>query len=279
MSDRLGQETSAAIAPRMLRSMLAPETCIVFVSYGRQELAERSYSSLAGALAPYRGRVRVIISDATDDPAKREWACATDADDVILTPRFTPAATSRNLAVSLALDKYTMRYVCFLEDDFEYDLDWYPKMVSVANRLYGAPSPFGLAYGIFSASDHHVRQELCRVDETHGVVAYLFGAVAYQRFMPIGHYLAVMRGWDADVLGVSYAQTGGQTFRNVMRGFCGAILPGRLCWPIDSEGVESTWSMGKRHPGPPPHSFRLEDYQEICSAAESRRFYEDDLPR
>lgn len=257
-------------------SNICPETCIVFVSYGRPKIAEISYDSLLSAIAPYRNRIKLIISDATNDEQKIKWANKTDADDLILTPRFTPAATSRNLAMTLILDKYSPKYICMLEDDFEYSKNWYPNLVNAASKLYGIPSPFGLPYGIFSACDHHVNPEYTRKDEENGVTAYIFGSVAYQRFMPTHHYLSVMRGWDSDLLGISFAQTGGQTFRNVMRGFCGAILPGRLSWPIDVDSNESTWSKGKRDPGPPAHSFDLKDYQVILDAARKRGEYQNE---
>lgn len=249
-----------------------PETCLIFVSYGRAEVAARSYESLSLALAPYRDRVRIVISDATDDEQKMMWARNTDADDVILTPRFTAAATSRNIATTLVLDKYSPRYLCMVEDDFEYSTEWYPSIVDATNRLYGVMSPMNLAYGIFSACDHHVPAERCAVDEQNGVTAYIFGAVAYQRFMPTSHYLSVMRYWDSDLLGISWAQTGGQTFRNVMRGFCGAILNGRLSRPLDIDKSHSTW-VNKRPVGPNAHSFNLDDYDVIRQAAQQAGVY------
>lgn len=258
----------------MEMSRLYPETCIVFVSFGRSDIAAKSYLSLTSALGPYRDRCRMIISDATDDIQKMAWARDTDADDVILTPRFTSAATSRNLAMTLIIDKYSPKYLCMVEDDFEYHLDWYPSLIEATERLYGVMSPLDLAYGIFSACDHHIPVENCKKDKKNNVMAYMFGAVAYQRFTPTQHYLSVMRGWDPDLLGISFAQTGGQTFRNTMRGFCGAILPGRLSWPIDADSTASTWSKGKRNPGPPAHSFDIKQYQVIQEAAKKIGVYE-----
>lgn len=254
----------------------APETCLVFVSYGRPETARRSYLSLEEAVSPYREKIRIIISDATDQVDKINWARNTDADDVIITPRFTPAATSRNLAMTLILDKYSPTYLCLVEDDFKYSRDWYPSLVEAAESLYGVRSPYGLAYGLFSGCAHHIPVELKKEDPDNHVTAYLFGAVAYQRFTTTAHYLSVMRSWDADLLGISYAQTGGQTFRNTMRGYCGGILPGNLSEPLDQEGAKSTWSKGKRDPGPPAHSFQVSDYQAILDAAEDTGDYPDE---
>lgn len=254
----------------------SPETCLIFVSYGRKDIAAQSYDSLASAIEKYRERERIVISDATDAFEKCQWAHGTDADDVIWTPRQTSAATSRNVATALALDKYSPRYLCMVEDDFEYDEAWYPSLVDAAQRLYGVVSPFGLAYGIFSACDHHVPDERCRLDLENSVKAYIFGAVAYQRFVPTQHYLSVMRGWDPDLLGISYAQTGGQTFRNAMRGYCGAILEGGLSRPIDIDSSMSTWTKGKRDPGPPAHSFDLDEYEVILNAARDAGTYKNE---
>ena len=129
-----------------LISKLCPETCIIFVSYGRADIAASSYASLSASIAPYRDRIKIVISDATDDEQKMRWAKNTDADDVILTPRFTPSASSRNLAMTLILDKYAPGYLCMLEDDYLYHPDWYPSLVETANRLYGVLSPLSLAY-------------------------------------------------------------------------------------------------------------------------------------
>jgi len=256
-------------------SKICPETCIVFVSYGRPEIAAKSYNSLVTALSKFRDRIIIIISDATNDRKKIDWALQTDADDIIITPRFTPAATSRNLAIALIMDKYSPKYICMLEDDFEYSEDWYPNLVRKTDLLYGVSSPFGLPYGIFSACDHHVNPELTRKDNDNGITAYIFGAVAYQRFMPFSHYFTILRNWDPDLLGISYAQTGGQTFRNTMRGFCGGIIPGNLSWPIDEDSSASTWSKGKRDPGPPAHSFNVSDYEVILDAVRKRDVYRE----
>jgi hypothetical protein len=171
------------------------------------------------------------------------------------------------------LDKYSPKFVFMLEDDFEYSIEWYPSLIEATDRLYGVPSPFNLPYGIFSACDHHVSKDLSIMDNANNVKAYLFGAVAYQRFIPTHHYLSVMRRWDSDLLGISYAQTGGQTFRNTMRGFCGAILPGKLSWPIDIDGDKSTWNQGKRDPGPPAHSFNIKEYEIIRKNAQNQGRY------
>lgn len=258
----------------MSRLRHSPETCIVFVSYGRAELAARSYASLLTALADNRSRVRLVVSDASNDDAKIAWARSIDADDVIVTPRPTSAATSRNLAVSLIMDKYSTRHLCLLEDDFEYEPGWYPALVEAADRLWGELSPWGLAYGMFSACEADIPAPRLMDDPANGVKAYIFGAVAYQRFVPMAHYLSVMKCWDADVLGLSYAQTGGQTFRNTMRGYCGAIIPGGLSRPMADPNAVSTWRGGRRDVGPPAHSFNLEDYNVIRARTRDQGTYE-----
>jgi len=239
---------------------LCPETCIVFVTYGRPEISSRSWSSLCAAIEGHRKRIRLVLVDSSSEEEKIIWAKNSEADEIILTPTGTSAATSRNLAAELIFDKCVPEFICMVEDDYGYSDGWYPAMVDHARRLYGVESPWGLSYGIFSSCDSHVQIKAVKDDPANGVSAYLFGAVAYQRLAPARHYLNVMKGWDPDVLGISYAQTGGQTFRNVMRGFCGALIPGELSWPLEEEKSASTWASGKRDPGPPAHSFDVEQY-------------------
>jgi glycosyltransferase involved in cell wall biosynthesis len=260
----------------MKKAKYCPETCIIFVTYNRKEIAQRSFKSLLKSVGKYRDKIKIIISDASNDVDKMLWADNSSADDVILTPRGVSAATSRNLATSLMLDKYSPKYLCMVEDDFEYSNEWYEELVEQTEKLYGVISPYGLAYGIFSTSSYDIPKERCLFDKSNNVTAYFFGAVANQRFVTTSHYLHVMKGWDSDVLGISYAQTGGQTFRNTMRGYCGAILPDKLSWPIDTGRDMSTWQKGKRDPGPPAHSFNIEEYKSILEQVKIAGFYDDE---
>jgi hypothetical protein len=258
-----------------LFSANCPETCIIFVTYGREEIAKRSFSSLTNAMSNYRDRVKLIVSDATNDLSKISWFKDAGADDIIWTPHFTSAATSRNLAVALMLDKYSAENICLLEDDFEYSEHWYPVLLKTCRENFGKISPWGLSYGMFTASTHKIENERIKNDSSNGLRAYIFGGVADQRFMPTHHYLSTLRMWDPDILGVSYCQTGMQTSRNTMRGFCGGIISATdnwLCRPIP--GQESTWSGGKRDVGPVAHELNLDKFRIICETAKKIGVYE-----
>ncbi len=260
----------------LLMSGNCPETCIIFVTFGREAIAKRSFSSLTNALANYRERVRIIVSDATNDMNKIAWFKDAGADDIIWTPHFTCAATSRNLAVTLMLDKYSAENICLLEDDFEYSELWYPVILKTCRENFGKISPWGLSYGMFTASTHNIEDERIKRDPNNGLVAYIFGGVADQRFMPTHHYLSTLRMWDPDILGVSYCQTGMQTSRNTMRGFCGGIISAGdkwLCRPVP--GQESTWSGGKRDVGPPAHDMNPEKFRVICETAKKSGGYKN----
>lgn len=242
------------------------ETAIVFTTFGRDEIALKSIKSLREAIS-HKGRaVRIIVSEASPNPQKTQSIRELGIEDVLWTPGFTSAATSRNIAVQYLLDKYAPQFICFVEDDFEYTNEWYDVMVKTTIENYGVISPLGLAYGVFSASPHRLEQERIEKDEENGLTAYIFGAVADQRFMPLSHYLSVMRMWDPDILGISYCQTGMQTSRNVMRGYCGGIITDRkLCWPMPEQ--ESTWSNGKRDVGPPAHDMDVSKFDVIRNVA------------
>lgn len=99
-------------------------------------------------------------------------------EDIIWTPGFTSAATSRNIAVEYMMDKYSPQFICFVEDDFEYTDKWYDVMVNTTVENYGVISPLGLAYGVFSASPHRLEKERTQKDKSNNLTAYIFGAVA-----------------------------------------------------------------------------------------------------
>lgn len=219
---------------------MCPETTIIFVTYKRSDIAERSYLSLENALTKFRQKIKIIISDATPYSEKLDWIRRSNADDIIWTPNFTSAATSRNIAVNLMLDKYSTEYICLLEDDFEYTENWYPALIECCKKYYGRISPWGLAYGMFSASPHPLEKEKVMMDKEIGLKAYLLGLVADQRFMPSHHYLSCLRFWDPDILGISSGQTGLQSIRNTNRGFCGGVITNMdLCREIPEQ--ISTW--------------------------------------
>lgn len=56
-----------------LFSKNCPGTCILFITFGRKEIAKRSFSSLTNALSNYRDQVRIIVSDATNDINKADF--------------------------------------------------------------------------------------------------------------------------------------------------------------------------------------------------------------
>ncbi len=244
----------------------SPETIIILNTFEREDIALKSIESLLGAIDGSRDRIKVIISDATKTMGKVEKINNMSVDDVIWTPKFTSAASSRNIAVTYALDKYNSEFICFLEDDFEYTDEWYEALVTATRENYGKMSPWDLAYGVFTASPHWLPKDRLKTDKKAGLDAYIFGAVADQRFMPLSHYLSVFRFWDPDILGVSYCQTGMQTSRNVMRGYCGGILTGKdLCRPIPEQ--ESTWREGRKDVGPPAHDMDTKKFKVIREQA------------
>ena len=259
------------VGPSGGRSKLAPETVIIFTTFERPEVAIRSFESLTNALKPVRDRVRLVVCDSSRLADKTVKFRELGADDVIWVPTFACAGTQRNLAVTLVQDKYSAEFICFLEDDFEYTESWYPRLVSTCRQYFGVMSPLGVAYGLFSASTHPLEPERTAMDEEAGLLAYCFGGIADQRFMPMAHYLQVMRTWDADLLGVSYCQTGMQTARNLMRGFCGGIIKENLCSEIPI--AESTW-RGKRDVGPLAHDLDPSKFQIIATRCREAGVFE-----
>jgi len=254
-------------------SSLCPETAFVFTTFQRDEISTHSFLSLSEALQDFRKRVKIVVCDATLAPDKAQFFVENGADDVLWTPTFVSAATQRNLCLELIRDKYSNEYICFLEDDYEYTKAWYPALLRACREHFGRMSPWGMPYGMFSASNHRFQKERVKEDPATGLIAAFHGTVADQRMLPMSHYEAVLRFWDPDLLGVSFCQTGMQTSRHAMRGFCGGILPSEdLCWEIPEQ--KSMWRGGRRDVGPLPHSMNPQDYNAVRKATLKKVTYQ-----
>lgn len=256
------------------KSEICPETVIVFTTFGRETVSKNSFKSLMDAIKNFRRRVKVVVSDATPSAEKATFFQENGADDVIWSPNFASAATQRNLCLELIQDKYSNEFICLVEDDYEYTEEWYPRLVDVCRNFFGRLSPWGMPYGMFSASNHVFQEERQLWDREAELIATFHGTVADQRFMPMAHYLNILRFWDPDVLGVSLCQTGMQTSRHAMRGFCGGVIPSEdLCWEIPEQ--ESTWRGGKRDVGPAAHSMKPQDYKAVIERVQKFKSFPD----
>ena len=113
-------------------------------------------------------------------------------------------ATSRNLALRLAQDKYCFEWILFVEDDLLYTDNWYPELIKFARENYGTKSPLDLFYGVFSASPSGAKNdESCQYDEQVDAYASLFGLRADQRLYKYSNYINVAKEWSSDLLGIS----------------------------------------------------------------------------
>jgi len=176
---------------KTMRYQKVIETIIIFTTYKREDVSIRSMASLCEAIRDYN--VRIIVNDASPEVKGRSTPFFNQAVDYIWTPSFTSAATSRNIAVEYARDKYVPEYICFVEDDYMYESQWYRYLVDVCKRNYGKKSPLGLAYGVFSASRHRLEKNRIKVDKENGLTAYIFGAIADQRFTRLRYVRALGR--------------------------------------------------------------------------------------
>ena len=88
----------------------APETVIIFTSFGRDEIALKSIKSLVDATSSVRDKVKIIVSDATPGESKILELKKIKEIELIWTPSFTCAATSRNIAVEYVKDKYSAEF-------------------------------------------------------------------------------------------------------------------------------------------------------------------------
>lgn len=223
------------------------ETLIVFNTYCRREVSSKSLKSLIETTGGES--VRIIVSDATPKKNFTNELLDLSPHEYIWTPGNINSATSRNVAVSLSRDKYVFDWLLFVEDDLIYDRRWYSELINTATLLYGKKSPLGLAYGVFSAVDVAVKNdETVLYDDNNDVYASMFGLRADQRLYKSSHYFNVALTWDSDIYGISSCQTGKQSHRDLMRGFCGCSL-GHKGLVTEVSGQRSTW-VGQRDIGP-----------------------------
>lgn len=238
------------------------ETLIVFNTYGRREISTVSLRSL---IETTRTRnVRIVVSDATPRKNYTDELLDLEAHEYIWTPGDINSSISRNIAVSLSRDKYVFDWLLFVEDDLTYHKGWYETLITTATSLYGRKSPLGLAYGVFSAAEAAVKSdETVLYDNVHDVYASMFGLRADQRLYKASHYFNVGLTWDSDIFGISSCQTGKQSHRDLMRGFCGCSI-GHRGLVSEVDGQTSTW-FGKRDIGPAAFDKRTKGYDGLLA--------------
>jgi len=219
-----------------------PETVIIFQTFGRREIACQSLLSLLTATTNEDSVV--VVTDATPVNEFDHDLLGLGPQEYIWSPGDTSLATSRNLGVSMALDKYVAKWLLFVEDDVLYHNNWYEQLIETATRLEGTISPLGLAYGVFSASPQAHKIDVDVFDNENNIFASEFGLRADQRLYSSAHYLSVGKFWDADLLGISSCQTGKINHRSTMRGYCGGSI-GHLNLCSFVEGQESTHALSR----------------------------------
>jgi glycosyltransferase involved in cell wall biosynthesis len=242
------------------------ETLIIFGTYERLEIAEKSLKSLLSSTIGQR--VKIIVSDSSTEPNIYNICKENSNVEYIWSPNKVSMANARNLAIEYGRNKYVSDWILFLEDDLEYTKNWYTELLRVATEYYGKMSPLGLAYGIFTASPLGVKEaDKISVKLENGYVASMFGPRADQRLFKASHYYAISREWESDLLGISSSQTGKVINRSLMRGYCAlSIKILNLCSFLDEE--ESTW-VGIRDIGPAAFDKRVEGYKSIINLAQS----------
>ena len=238
------------------------ETLIVFGTYQRYEVAKRSLDSLI--LSTNGKRIKIIVSDSSKNPDFYNLCKKYSNVEYLWTPDRVSMASARNLAIEYARNKYVSDWILFLEDDLEYNENWYSELVKVAKKYYGKMSPLGLAYGIFTASPKGVKEgKDLSIKLENGYIVSMFGPRADQRLFKASHYYSISREWESDLLGISSSQTGKIINRSLMRGYCALSISNQNLCRFIEEGV-STWS-GIRDIGPVAFDKRIQGYKSIIN--------------
>lgn len=248
------------------------ETLIVFGTYQRYEVAKRSLDSLI--LSTNGKRIKIIVSDSSKNPDFYNLCKKYSNVEYLWTPDRVSMASARNLAIEYARNKYVSDWILFLEDDLEYNENWYSELVKVAKKYCGKMSPLGLAYGIFTASPKGVKEgKNISIKLENGYLVSMFGPRADQRLYKASHYYTISREWESDLLGISSPQTGKVINRSLMRGYCALSISNQNLCRFIEEG-ESTWA-GVRDIGPVAFDKRFEGYKSIIEVAKSNDLKKD----
>lgn len=238
------------------------ETIIIFGTYGRQDIAKKSFNSLQESIKNFNAQIVVVDSSTVPN----DFFCDQDCDYIWL-PGDVSMAMARNIAYKYYQEKYVAEWVLFAEDDLDYKESWYKELLLFAKDTYGKSAPNGLTYGAFSASQGIKNDETVLWDDKNDCYCEFFGPRADQRLFKASHYNNINFKWDNDLLGISSYQTGTQIHRNTMRGYCSANISNRnICKFIEEE--ESTW-QGQRDIGPAAFDKRLEGYSSTVERAKN----------
>lgn len=242
-----------------------PETVIFFQTFGRRNISSQSLESLMEATRSEE--VVIIVTDATPVVEFDRALIDIGPQEYVWSPGDVSLATSRNLGVTLCVDKYVPKWLLFVEDDVLYSDTWYRTLLDTGKSLEGRQSPLGLSYGVFSASPEAHKPSEAVYDDSFDVFASQFGLRADQRLYSASHYFSISRFWDSDLFGISSSQTGKINHRSTMRGFCGASIGHKdLCTFV--EGQEST-HLDLRDIGPAAFDKRPDGYKNLVSIARS----------
>jgi hypothetical protein len=245
------------------------ETIIIFGTFQRFEIAKRSLSSLIKATNDSNSRIIVSCSSSFSHE-ELNWFSEQDV-DFIWTPGDVSMATSRNVSLKYAQDKYCFSWILFLEDDIIYKDNWYSMLINFANNSIGKIGPHGLIYRVFTASPGLIsKNKNCIYDSDNDCYSLIFGARADQRLYDSSFFFNVVKEWDADILGISSAQTGKQNNRATMRGYCAASI-GHLGFCTFDDEDESTW-VGLRDIGPAAFDKRIEGYASIIQRVSEKTY-------
>ena len=249
------------------------ECAIVLGTFNRPDICDKSLISLLKSIKGFN--VRVILVDSSNKKLSLQKFYDYENIDYLWLPGDVSMAASRNIGFEYAKEKYVFDWVMFLEDDLIYEFNWYKELISFAKKTYGKQSPHNLFYSCFTASYYKKNDETIIYDKQNDCYAEFFGARADQRLYKTNHYLSINLKWEKDLLGISSYQTGAQSHRDTMNGYCSANIGHRnLSFPV--EGEISTW-QGIRDIGPAAFDKRKEGYKSMIERVNQLTFSENSI--
>jgi len=180
-----------------------------------------------------RNDAALIVHDSSVKGRDEKWdflrSLNKDNDFFLILSDNLSMAHARNMCLFVGQEMFCPDYICMIEDDLGFQEGLIGCMLKAMETYYGAVSPNGLRYGVFTGCGaHHPSQVLLDDGNVHiqadAPPGSLGGANSCFRCAPAAHWQNVLKGYDTDEFLISTYQTRNLNQRNYHKGFTVMIV-------------------------------------------------------
>lgn len=218
----------------------------IFPSFENLEVVKQTLPSVIEETR--KNDARLIVHDSSVNNRKEKWEYLQELNKendffLILSDNMS-MAHARNMCLGLGQELYAPEYVCMIEDDHGFMPGLIMSLIAVMRKYYGAISPNGLRYGLFSGcAKHRHGVSFLELEDGNSCPAptsspmAMGGANSCFRCATTSHWNNVLKGYDTDEYLISTYQTKNLNYRNYHKGFTTLFLQnGKYVFDIDNVG-------------------------------------------